>query len=157
SIGQEYRYVTPIPGGPEAEAIIKRADQMPRDQAIREGLIQPFPSHHVTSYDGEAVSDYWETDTPHSSATIDEPGRSAVFIFDPRCLGISTSVYVRNQVENCLGYKEAKAITLVGQESVEGHPDWHVRVVSKSDYTFDCWIDVLYPTRVCKVRSDHSL
>ncbi|HWI57924.1 MAG TPA: sigma-70 family RNA polymerase sigma factor, partial [Bacillota bacterium] len=47
SIGQEYRYVTPIPGGPEAEAIIQRADQMPHAQAVREGLLQPFPSHHV--------------------------------------------------------------------------------------------------------------
>jgi RNA polymerase sigma factor (sigma-70 family) len=127
SIGQEYSYVTPIPGGPEAEAIVKRADQMPREQAVREGLIQPFPSHHVTYYDGQAVTDYWETDSPHSRTAIDKPGRSSVFIFDPRCLGITTSLYVENQIENCLAYKEAKAITLAGTEYVEGNPAWHVQ------------------------------
>lgn len=152
SIGQEYSYVTPIPGGPEAEAIVKRADQMPREQAVREGLLQPFPSHHVTFYDGQAVTDYWETDSAHPRTAIDKPGRSGVFIFDPRCLGISTSLYVENQIENSLAYKEAKAITLVGEEFVEGNPAWHVQVQSKSDYTADLWIDALHPTRVLKLQ-----
>jgi len=152
SAGQEYRYVTPIPGGPEAEAIVKRADQMPREQAVRAGLIQPFPSHHVTFYDGQAVTDYWETDSSNPSTAIDKPGRSSVFIFDPRCLGITTSLYVENRIEACLDYKEAKAITLASQESIEGNPTWHVQVQSKYNSTFDYWIDALHPTRVLKLQ-----
>jgi len=148
SIGQEYSYVTPIPGGPEAEAIVKRADQMPREQAVREGLLQVFPSHHVMFYDGQARTDYWEA---NGSTSIDKPGRSSVFIFDPRCLGISTTLYVENQVENCLAFREAKAITLVGQESIDGNPAWHVRVHSKYDSTFDFWLDSLQPTHVLKL------
>lgn len=152
SVGQEYRYVTPIPGGPEAEAIVKRADQMPRELAVREGLLQAFPSRHVSFYDGQAVTDYWETDSSHPSTTIDKPGRSSIFIFDPRCLGISTSFYVENQIKNCLAYKEAKAIILAGKESVEGNPVWHVQVQSKHESTFDIWIDSLHPTRVLKFQ-----
>ena len=157
SIGQEYSYVTPIPGGPEAEAIIKRADQMSREQAVREGLLKPFPSHHVTFYDGQAVTDYWETDSPHPRTVIDQPGRSAVFIFDPRCLGLSTSLYVENRIENCLDYKEAKAITLAGKEVVEGNPAWHVQVESKYDSTIDFWIDALQPTRVLKLQANGDI
>ncbi|PWU20209.1 MAG: hypothetical protein C5B50_04485 [Verrucomicrobia bacterium] len=152
SIGQEFHYVTPITGGPEAEALIKRADQMPREQAIREGLVEPFPSHHTAFYDGQAVTDYWETDSPHPSATIDKPGRSGIFIFDPRCLGVSTSLYVENMVETCLPYKEAKTVTLAGQEPVEGIRAWHVEVQSKNGPTCDFWIDVLHPTRVLKLE-----
>jgi len=154
SVGQEYRYVTPIPGGPEAEAIVKYADQMPCEQSIREGLTQAFPSRHVTFFDGQAVTDYWETDSSHPGTTIDKPGRSSVFIFDPRCLGISTTLYVENKVENCLPYKEAKSITLVGKESVEGNPAWHVRVESKYDYTADIWIDALHPARILKLEDN---
>jgi len=156
SFGQEYSYVTPIPGGPEAEAIVKRADQMPREQAIREGLTQPFPSHHVAFYDGQAVSDYWETDSP-SRTVIDKPGRSLVFIFDPRCLGIGTSLYVETQIENCLAYKEAKAVTLAGKEPIEGVLAWHVQLQSKSDSTFDFWIDSLHPTRVLKLQVNDNV
>ena len=152
SIGQEYSYVTPIPGGPEAEAIVKRADQMPREQAVREGLLKAFPSHHVTFFDGQAVTDYWETGGSHPSTTIDKPGRSAIFIFDPRCLGISTSLYVENNVENCLSFKEAKAITLVGKDSMDGNVTWHVQVQSKHDDHFDFWIDALQPKRVLKIQ-----
>jgi RNA polymerase sigma factor (sigma-70 family) len=152
SIGQEYSYVTPIPGGPEADAIVKRADQMPHEQAVYEGLLKPFPSHHVTYYDGQAVTDYWETDSSHPRTVIDQPGRSGVFIFDPRLLGISTSLYVENKVETCLPYKEAKAITLAGKESVEGNPAWHLQMQSKYDSTFDICIDALHPTRVLKLQ-----
>ncbi|HWH71513.1 MAG TPA: TlpA disulfide reductase family protein, partial [Candidatus Sulfotelmatobacter sp.] len=157
SIGQEYRYVTPIPGGPEAEAIIQRADQMPHAQAVREGLLQPFPSRHVSFYDGQAVTDYWETDSSHPSATIDKPGRSGLRIFDPRCLGLSTVLHEESKVETCLAYKQAQAVTLAGKESVDGTPAWHVQVQWQSQYTSDFWLDALQPTRVLKIRANGDI
>jgi len=157
STGQEYRYVTPIPGGPEAEAIVKRADQMTREQAVREGLLQPFPSHHVSFYDGQAVTQYWETDSAYPSATIDEPGRSAIFIFDPRCLGISTSLYVKNSVESCLPHRNAQAVTLLGKESVEGKLAWHIQIQFRDDYTADFWLDAIRPERVTRLRANGDL
>lgn len=157
SLGQEYSYVTPIPGGPEAEAIVKRADQMRREEAVREGLLKAFPSHHVTFYDGQAVTDYWETDSSHPRTTIDLPGRSGVFIFDPRCLGVTASLYVEGRVEACLAFKEAKSITLAGKEIVEGSSAWHVQVRSQYDSTFDFWIDALQPTRVLKLQVNNNV
>jgi RNA polymerase sigma factor (sigma-70 family) len=144
---QEYSYVTPVPGSPEAEATIKRADALSREQAVREGLLQAFPSHRVVFYDGHAVTDYWETDSPYARTTINEPGHSGFFIFDPRCLGISTFVYVERRVEDCLAYRDTNAVTLAGKESVEGNPAWHIRVPPS-----DFWLDALHPTRVLKVQ-----
>jgi peroxiredoxin len=111
----------------------------------------------VTFYDGQTVADYWETDSPHPRAALDAPGRSGVFIFDPRCLGISTSMYVENRVESCLAFREAKSITLAGKDAVEGNAAWHVQVQSKSDYTFDFWIDALHPTRVLKLEANGNV
>src|ERR1019366_7919281 len=61
-------------------------------------------------------------------------------------------LYVENQVENCLAYKQAKTIALVGKEFIEGNPVWHVQVGSKYDFTCDFWIDALQPTRVLKLQ-----
>jgi RNA polymerase sigma factor (sigma-70 family) len=153
SIGQEYSYVTPIPGGPEAEAITKRADQMPREQAVREGLLQPFPSHHVTFYDGQAVTDYCETDSAHPRTVINKPGESLVYVFDPRCLGISTALFVEHTIEKTLAFfKRATNVTLLGKEHVESHLAWHIQLRFNFDYKYDCdfWIDALHPMRVLK-------
>lgn len=153
SIGREYAYVTPTPGGPEADAIKNRADQMPREQAVREGLSQPFPSHHVAFYDGQAVADYWETDS-HPRTAINKPGESIVYIFDPRCLGIITALHADQQVENCLPHKEVKAVTLVGKESVEGNAAWHIQVQSRYNSKFDIWLDVAHPMRALKLEDN---
>jgi len=157
SFGQEYHYVTPIPGGPEAEAVVKRADQMTHEEAVREGLLAPFPSHHVSFYDGQAVTDYWETDSDHPRTTIDKPGRSAIFIFDPRTLGVTTSTFVEAKIENCLGFSTARLILLVGKESVDGFAAWHVRIQFESNYAMDFWIDVLHPTHVLKLQANGNI
>jgi RNA polymerase sigma factor (sigma-70 family) len=162
STGQEFSYVTPIPGGPEAEAITKRADQMPRSQAIQEGLIQAFPSHHVAFYDGQAVTDYWESDydstnRPHYRTDIRKPGSSSIFIFDPRCLGISTTLFVESKVEDCLPYSTAKSVTLLGRESVDGKAALHIQVRNKYDYNLDYWIDAFHSARVLKVQANGDI
>jgi len=159
SFAQEFRYITPIPGGPEADAITKRADQIPRGQAIREGLIQAFPSHHVAFYDGQTVTDYWESDyegtnRPYYRTAINKPGSSGIFIFDPRCLGVSTTLYVESKIDDCLPYSTAKAITVVGKEPVDGKPALHIQIRNKYDYDLDYWIDAFHSTRVLKVQAN---
>jgi RNA polymerase sigma factor (sigma-70 family) len=156
SIGHEYHY-TFISGEPEADALTKRAEQMPREQAVREGLLEPFPSHHVTFYDGQAVTDYWETGSLHPRTAINKPGQSGVFIFDPRCLGISTALHDEQKVDNCLPYKDAKAVTLVGKESVDGNAAWHIRLQTTYDWNLDYWIDALHSTRVLKHQANGNI
>jgi RNA polymerase sigma factor (sigma-70 family) len=156
SFAQEYSYVTPIPGGPEAETIVNRADQLPREQAIREGLTSAFPSHHVAFYDGQTVTDYWETDSPYPRTDIEKPEHSSLFIFDPRCLGISTTLHLLDTIQACLAYKDTNSVTLIGKESVDSNPAWHIQFQNKYDYKFDLWIDVLHPTRVLKLADNPS-
>jgi hypothetical protein len=145
----EHSYITPIPGTPEAEAIIKRADSLDRDSAIREGLLKPFLSHHVMFYDGQAVTDYWETDgSPRTD--IDLPGRRGSFIFDPRCLGLSTSFYVEQTVAKCIPFKTAKSLRLVGRETVESVSAWHIEERLESQTVFGFWISTERPTQVLK-------
>jgi len=152
TLGQRFAFVSP--GGPEEEAIRARADQMPLAQAVREGLIRPFTSHDVAFYDGQAEADYRETDDK-GRATITKPGYSGIFLFDPRCIGVGGKKPFQT-IETCLGYKDAKAVKLIGQEPIEGDLAWHIQVNSKYDDIRDFWIDVLHPTRVLKAKAQQN-
>ncbi len=150
--GREYSY-TYSEDEAKAQEISRRADSMDREAAVRAGLLKPFESRHVTAYDGTVLLDYWENDGKPIGTTIDDPSKgTSAFIFDPRCLGLRTSLSVGSTVESCLGYKEAKSINLVGQELVEGIPAWHVSVQSKyhESLDLDFWIEVAHPDRVLK-------
>ncbi len=146
---REYSYAYSADEAKQQE-ITKQADSMGREAAVQAGLLKPFESHHVAAYDGVAVMDYWESDGKAEHMTIDAPGRSASFLGNPRCLGLSSSTYVETTVEGCLGYADAKSFELAGEESVEGIPAWHVRVQSRSWGTLDFWIEVAHPERVLK-------
>ena len=150
SFGREYSYAMAQPGGPDAETITKRADSMDREAAVRAGLLEPFDSHHVLIYDETSLMDYWETGSPYPRTTIDEPGKGTPsYIFDPRCLGITTGFFIRQTVDQCLGWKDAKSIVFAGQENVEGLPALHLRVL-KSDLWMDLWLDAVRTNRVLK-------
>lgn len=132
-----------------ATDITKRADSMSREEAVRAGLLKPFESHHVTVYDGAALRDAWVSDGKPEHLTLDDPGKgSAQSVFDPRCLGLSTVLTAGSTVENCLAYKEAKSLALVGAETVEGVTAWHIQVQSKPQARLDFWIEIARPTRV---------
>jgi len=62
----------------------------------------------------------------------------------------ASSLWFGSTGENSLGYSDAKSINLVGKESVEGIPAWHVQVHSKHDELLDFWIAVAQPTRLLK-------
>ena len=148
--GHEYSYKYSADEA-EAQEITRRADSMDRGSAVQAGLLEAFESHHTTAYDGVSLLDYWVTDGKPAHMTIDDPNKGTTqFIFDPRCLGLRTSVFVRRTVEDCLGYNEAKSITLVGGEIVEGSPAWHVRVRSKYDEILDFWMEMAHPERLLK-------
>jgi peroxiredoxin len=107
----------------------------------------------VAFYDGQAVTDYGDTDSAHPRTVINKPGESLVYIFDPRCLGISTALFVDHTLENTLAFfKRATNVTLLGKEHVESHLAWHIQLRFNFDYKYDCdfWIDALRPMRVLK-------
>ncbi len=144
------RYAFNMPSGPDAEEITKRAYAMPNAQALHEGLIQPYTEHDVAFSDGEVEVDYLRSGTD-GRTTIIEPGHSAVFLFDPRCLGhYELKPFIT--LEWSLAYKGAKAVSLLGRETIEGNLAWHVRVKSKWDDIRDFWIDAAHPARVLKAQ-----
>ncbi len=149
-VGREYRYTAMGEAG-EAQAARIKEERLTRATAIREGLLQGFEARYVNAYEGAALLTYRETDGRSAGAVIDDPNKgSSQSIFDPRCLGLSHDLSVSSTVENSLGYNEAKSIKLVGKESANGIPAWHVHVRSKHDQSFDFWLDAYQPTRVLK-------
>lgn len=148
--GHEYSYAYAEDEAQQAD-IRQRADRLDRDAAVRAGLLKRFESHHALIYDGSALMDYWEKDGKPDGTTIVDPSRgTSSFIFDPRCLGLTTVVSMRSAVESCLGYTGAKSIALLGEELVEGLPAWHVRVQSKYGETLDFWIEVAHPEQLLR-------
>ena len=146
---REYAYPYVADEAKQQEAV-KRADSLDREAAVQAGLLNSFESHHVTAYDGTAVMDYRESDGKAEGVTIDKPGNSGGFIFDPRCLGLSASVYVENTVEQSLWYASAKSVELTGEESVDGLPAWHVRVQAWPGAPLEFWIEIAHPEWILK-------
>jgi len=150
SFGREYSYVLM---GPDAGAVTDAKQQelrLDRDAAAQAGLLSPFESHHVVAYDGKVIMDYWETDAQRETTLHDPENGHGSYIFDPRCLGLWTWLTPDRTIENCLRYNDAKSVTLVGREFVEGVAAWHILVKSRFDESLDYWVDVARPQRLLK-------
>ncbi len=150
SFAREYHFLAlPDAGGEEAARRI-REEGLSHEAAVRAGLLAPFESHHVAAYDGALLLDYGETDGKPFQTKIDDAAKgSATYLFDPRCLGIDISTFVTDTIETCLR-RGAKTIQLVGNESVQGVPAWHVRVLLNMNMNADFWMEAANPTRVLK-------
>jgi len=66
---------------------------------------------------------------------------TADYLFDPRVLGIVTSYSWGATIANCLPYRDALRIELIGREQVDGKSAWHVRLFSVFRSQVDLWID----------------
>jgi peroxiredoxin len=151
SFGREYSYV--LMGRDAAKVTDAKRTELglDREAAVREGLLSSFEAHDVTTYDGIIVLHYRETNGKPESTTITDPDKgSFTYVFDPRCLGLRPFLSVETSVENCLAYDVAKAINLVGRESVEGTDCWHVSVESRYGGSLEFWIDATHPHRVVR-------
>lgn len=148
-VGREYAYTLP---GEKAEDQKKRieTEKLDKRAAIEAGLLRGFEARYVTVYDGKTVWRYRETDGKQDGTVIDEPGRSATYLFDPRCLGLRTHLFASSTAENCLGLNQPKSIKLIGKEALDGAPAWHVQVHTRYDELLDFWIDEAVPARVVK-------
>jgi RNA polymerase sigma factor (sigma-70 family) len=148
--GMEYAYTALSGQGGEEQDARKKNEGMDRAAAVRAGLIKPFEKHYVTVYDGTKFLEYRESYGRGSTVVNDGSSLGGVYIFDPRCLGLRTTLATGSTIENCLGYEEAKSITLAGKDAVDGVPTWHIRIVNKYDETLDFWIESAQTRRVLK-------
>ena len=153
SVGREYAYVsTSDEGAASDEAKIVEAG-LDREGAVQAGLLEGFEAHVVTAHDGEALLRYREKDGKPESVIIDDATKgSYTFAFDPRILGISTTIFDLEDVNSCLSPGSNVVVRLVGKEPVEGILAWHVRI-GRSEATalqHDLWIDTFNPLHVVK-------
>jgi thiol-disulfide isomerase/thioredoxin len=158
SFGREYSYV--LMGRDAAEVTDAKRTELglDREAAVREGLLSSFEAHDVTTYDGTILLHYRETNGKPESTTITDPGEgSFTYVFDPRCLGLRPFLSAETSIENCLAYDSAKAISLVGRESVEGTDCWHVSVESRYGGSLEFWIDATHPHRVVRQSDGLSI
>jgi RNA polymerase sigma factor (sigma-70 family) len=122
-----------------------------RESAVRAGYLQAFEAHVVSTYDGSALLQYRESDGNSQGAVIQNDS-TADLVTNPQCLGLNPVLSMGASVKGCVPYEDAKSVTLIGKESVEGVPAWHVQLVSKYDVTLDYWIDAARPERMLMQR-----
>lgn len=146
SFGREFSYTYDYDEAKQAD-IVKRADSMSREAAVKAGLLKPFSSHHVLVRDDAVLYDYWQTGDGTLRTDIDDvaKGGRANYIFDPRCVGLTTVPRMSDTVDSYFGTEQVKYI---GEESVDGTLAYHVRVGDGDSGATDYWIDKTRPERL---------
>ena len=151
-LGREYSYVLMGPNAGKVTDTKRKELGLDKEGAVRAGLLKGFESHHVTTYDGNVILDYSETDGRPNQTKIGDPNKgSGIYVFDPRVLGLRPSLFVTATIEGCLDFDSAAKVEFIGKEIVEGIEVWHVRASkTKIPVIFDCWMDVEHPTHIVK-------
>lgn len=145
SFGQDFAYTFDEDEARQND-IVKRADSMSKQAAVNAGLLEAFSSHHTLVRDGMALYDFWLAGNQGPRTVIDDVAKgTANYIFDPRCVGLTTFLSVNGSVESCLGARQAK---FVGVENIDGFQAFHVRVESAGGEVLDYWIDQDRPERL---------
>jgi len=145
SFGREYAYAFDADEAKQAE-IIKHADSMNRESAISAGYTKPFASHHTMVREGDVVYNLWQTDDQRPSTTICAITNGFNgYIFDPRCLGLTTFLNVDSSVTKHLGFTRAE---FLGEENVDGVPAYHVRIQFPNGEPLDYWMEKARPERL---------
>gem|GEM_PF-2067299 len=129
----------------------KRLELNGDDDALAQmGLIKFFDSHYRTIYDGKIITQFdGRTDT-----NIRDPkGGISQYLFDPRTFGLADNLSLGSPIEDFFSYQTAQSVALIGKETVDNIPAWHIRVRVADTWRYEFWIDVNHPTHVIKQES----
>ncbi len=108
------------------------------EEFVRLGLGSWRDTHVRSAFDGVQYMQFAEDLGAH----IKDPSKGAVeFVFDPRTLGINVYSRLDETLASCLGYRDAKSVSLVGEERIAGHQTWRIRVLDKYDQINTFWIE----------------
>ncbi|MBE7502567.1 MAG: sigma-70 family RNA polymerase sigma factor [Verrucomicrobiales bacterium] len=158
SVQRQYRYpFFDDYDSAEAKEAFRRADSLPKEDAVRAGLLGSFEAHEVAAWDGEMLVRFSESDGSGGTTNVEDPASgSPSYFFDPRCLGLSESLRRETTIAGCLGLDGPKSVQLLGEELVEAVPAWRVQVQSQYDTTLDFWIEMARPWRLLKQATSIS-
>lgn len=127
-----------IPAVSEANEQKLRAMGEDREAFVRAGLGHWKETHVRSAYDGVQFMQFAE----ELGAYVKDPSKgSPDYVFDPRILGISTQYLMTQTVPIFLAYRDAKTVSLIGAEELDGHRTWHIRVIGKHDQERHFWIE----------------
>ncbi len=133
------RRLEELRGGPEA--------------IVRDGLGSWADWHNRAVFDGTRLTRF-SSNNGGELTLVDNPremrGGEA---FDPRVLGLPFVLHPSHTVANYLAVREGETMTLVGRDSLDGLPAWHVRGVRAArGSTRDLWIEPGPSYRVLKAE-----
>ena len=149
SFGREYSYKFDEDEEKQND-IIKRADSMDRESAVRAGLSEESMAHHTLVSDGTTVYDHYQSTHQSPGVSIRAvTNGTAGYIFDPRGIGLSTYLSMHFSAADGLYTKGAE---FLGEENLDGVPTYHVRVgFGSNEAPMDYWLDKARPERLLQV------
>ena len=140
-------------GNPTTTAVNEkklRAMGEDREAFVAAGLGHWKDTHVRSAYDGAQLMQYSED----LGAYVKDASKGTPdYVFDPRILGISTQYLISKTVPIFLAHHDAKSVSMVGAEELDGHRTWHVRVVGKNDQDRHFWIENSADFKVRKSES----
>jgi len=78
----------------------------------------------------------------NQSVTIRDINKpTAIYLFDPRLLGVTTTYSWRETIANAVPVRDLKQIELIGSEKIAGNLTWHIRLTDSFNQLKDLWID----------------
>ncbi len=131
--------ITKPSGSNDVETQVRQLESMDGDldAFVRAGQ-GTFKDVHVRSaFDGIQFMQYSED---MGAYVKDVTKGTPDFIFDPRTLGLSVWCDINKSVADCLAYRQAKSITLVGREPISDVNCWHVHVVDSYGQNRHFWV-----------------
>ena len=149
SFGREYSYKFDEDEEKQND-IIKRADSMDRESAVRAGLSEESMAHHTLVSDGTTVYDHYQSSHQSPGVSISAvTNGTAGYIFDPRGIGLSTYLSMHFSAADGLYTKGAE---FRGEENLDGIPTYHVRVgFGSNEAPMDYWLDKARPERLLQL------
>jgi hypothetical protein len=133
------RRLEELRGGPEA--------------IVRDGLGSWGDWHNRAVFDGTRFTRFSSINGGELTLVDNPREMRGGEAFDPRVLGLSSGLHPSHTVANYLAVREGETVTLVGRDSLDGLPAWHVRGVHAArGSTRDLWIEPGPSYRVLKVE-----
>jgi RNA polymerase sigma factor (sigma-70 family) len=145
SFGRDYAYKYEEDEDKQEE-IRKKADSMDTQSAVQAGWLEESTAHHTLVSDGVTVYDHFQSSRQMPGVSIRSlTNFGGGFIFDPRAVGLSSYLSIRNPLED---YFPRKDVELLGEEAVDGITTYHLR---QKGGGLDYWLDKTRPERLLQV------
>src|SRR5262249_55196183 len=127
--------------GPDAGAASDKrlaAMNYDREAFVRAGLGKWENEEIRSMWDGSNFGQYSKS---MGASYRDDRKDTPDLVFDPRLLGLLPYYEMKQTVADCLPYRTAKSVALVGSEPIANRQTWHVCLTSPAGVERHFWIE----------------